>query len=85
MKVSRKRVDRQGRVVLPPDLRRRLAGDGREVILLDHGDRAELLPATVDITKFFGAFRADLDPTLPLDYKGLRATLLRRKHGLRRR
>ena len=85
MKVSRKRIDSQGRVVLPPDLRRRLAGQGREVLLLDHGDRAELLPATSDITKFFGAFQTELDPSLMFDYKRLRSELLRRKHGLRRR
>ncbi|ALM75263.1 division/cell wall cluster transcriptional repressor MraZ [Thermococcus barophilus] len=51
MEIMVKRFDPQGRLLLPKEIRERL---GEEVIIVDLGDRVEILPRKkVDLTRFF--------------------------------
>ncbi|ASJ07048.1 MraZ C-terminal domain-containing protein [Thermococcus pacificus] len=51
MEVVVKRIDPQGRILLPKEIREKL---GEEVILVDLGDRVEILPRRKwDLTRFF--------------------------------
>jgi len=51
MEVVVKRLDPQGRLLLPKEIRERF---GEEVIIVDLGDRVELLPRKrADLTRFF--------------------------------
>ena len=51
MEIVVKKIDPQGRLLLPKELRKKL---GEEVILVDLGDRVEILPRRKrDLTRFF--------------------------------
>jgi len=57
MEVLVKRLDSQGRLLLPKELREKL---GDEVIIVDLGDRVELLPRKrVDLTRFFDSVEVE--------------------------
>ncbi|WP_297512062.1 AbrB family transcriptional regulator [Thermococcus sp.] len=57
MEVVVKRLDSQGRLLLPKELREKL---GDEVIIVDLGDRVELLPRKkADLKKFFDSVEVD--------------------------
>ena len=52
-----KKFDAQGRLLLPKELREKL---GDEVIIVDLGDRVELLPRRkADLKKFFDSVEVD--------------------------
>jgi len=57
MEVLMKKFDPQGRLLLPKELREKL---GDEVIIVDLGDRVELLPRKrADLTRFFDSVEID--------------------------
>ena len=57
MEVLMKKFDPQGRLLLPRELREKL---GDEVIIVDLGDRVELLPRKrADLTRFFDSVEID--------------------------
>ncbi len=57
MEVVVKRIDSQGRILLPKELRKKL---GEEVILVDLGDRVEILPrGKRDLTRFFDSVEVE--------------------------
>ncbi|AEO13975.1 MULTISPECIES: AbrB family transcriptional regulator [unclassified Thermococcus] len=57
MEVMVKRLDSQGRLLIPREIREKL---GDEVIIVDLGDRVELLPRKrVDLKKFFDSVEID--------------------------
>ncbi|NJE76069.1 division/cell wall cluster transcriptional repressor MraZ [Thermococcus sp. ES12] len=57
MEVLVKRFDPQGRLLLPKELREKL---GEEVMIVDLGDRVELLPRKrADLTRFFDSVEVD--------------------------
>ncbi|ASJ04674.1 division/cell wall cluster transcriptional repressor MraZ [Thermococcus barossii] len=57
MEVLVKRFDPQGRLLLPKELREKL---GEEVMIVDLGDRVELLPRKrADLTRFFDSVEVE--------------------------
>ncbi|HEX9341552.1 MAG TPA: AbrB/MazE/SpoVT family DNA-binding domain-containing protein [Thermoplasmata archaeon] len=72
-----KKVDRQGRIVLPARWRKKhLKGD--KVLLRDRGDALEILPQEkVDLTAYFDAAEVDLKADLS-DWHGVRRELRKR-------
>ncbi|NJE53611.1 AbrB family transcriptional regulator [Thermococcus sp. 21S9] len=57
MEIVVKRLDSQGRLLIPREIRERL---GDEVIIVDLGDRVELLPRKrVDLKRFFDSVEID--------------------------
>lgn len=57
MEVVVKRIDAQGRLHLPKELRKKL---GDEVIIVDLGDRVEVLPRKkADLKKFFDSVEVE--------------------------
>ena len=49
-----KKVDSQGRIVLPRDWREKVLGDEKEVIIIKDGDFLKIIPKKKgDLTKFF--------------------------------
>lgn len=52
--VELRKVDPQGRVVLPPDWRKEEIPDGREVFIIKREGSLKILPKRrIDLTKFF--------------------------------
>ncbi len=68
-----KKVDRQGRVVLPKEWRERLKS-GRVLVIM-RGDTIILRPYRVDLTKFFDRIEVELKADLS-DWKSVRRELL---------
>jgi len=57
MEIVVKRLDSQGRLLIPREIREKL---GDEVIIVDLGDRVELLPRKrVDLKRFFDSVEID--------------------------
>ncbi len=53
-KTEIKKVDSQGRIVLPRDWREKVLGDENEVIIIKEGDFLKIIPKKKgDLTKFF--------------------------------
>jgi bifunctional DNA-binding transcriptional regulator/antitoxin component of YhaV-PrlF toxin-antitoxin module len=50
MKVEIKKIDSQGRVVLPVSWRRRMKGD--EVVVIEEGAKVEILPRDADLSRY---------------------------------
>lgn len=57
IKVAIKRVDPQGRIVLPQDFRRRLSR--KAVLLVERDDNLEVYPADSDLSKYFDSIEVD--------------------------
>ncbi len=77
MRVVLKKVDRQGRIVLPASWRKKhLRGDA--VLLVPREGRLEILPQeAVDLTAYFDAVEVDLEADLA-DWHGVRRGLRKR-------
>ncbi len=70
-----KKVDKQGRVVLPKEWRKRHGGSER-VLLIVRGDTIILKPYKLpDLTRFFDSIQVDLRSDLS-DWKSVRRELL---------
>ncbi len=68
-----KKVDKQGRVVLPREWRKRL--ESGRVLLIIRDDTIILKPYKSDLTKFFDKIEVDLRSDL-YDWKSVRRELL---------
>ena len=58
MKVEIKKVDSQGRVVLPISWRGRLKSD--EVVVIEESEKIEILPRDVDLSKYLDSVEVEV-------------------------
>lgn len=70
MKVEIKKVDSQGRVVLPISWR---SGRGKEVVVIEREDRLEIFPRDVDLSKYIDS--VEVEVTNFSDYHEMRREL----------
>lgn len=75
MKVEIKKIDSQGRIVLPISWRRRIKGD--EVVVIEEEGKVEILPRDVDLSKYVDSVEVDVDNFG--DYHELRKELREKK------
>ncbi|MCK4731741.1 MAG: AbrB/MazE/SpoVT family DNA-binding domain-containing protein [Methanophagales archaeon] len=59
MKVEIKKIDSQGRVVLPISWRRRMKED--EVVVIEEKAKVEIFPRDVDLSKYVDSVEVDVD------------------------
>ena len=59
MKVEIKKVDSQGRVVLPVSWRRRMKGE--EVMVIEEKAKVEIFPRDVDLSKYIDSVEVEVD------------------------
>lgn len=77
MSARLKEIDKQGRIVLPVEWRRKWLR-GRKVLLRERGEILEIIPQDrVDLTAFFDRGEADIRADLA-DWHGVRRELRKR-------
>ena len=59
VKVAIKRIDNQGRIVLPLSFRRRLKRG--TVLVVEREDRLEIYPVDAELSKYFDAVEGDVE------------------------
>jgi bifunctional DNA-binding transcriptional regulator/antitoxin component of YhaV-PrlF toxin-antitoxin module len=59
VKVAIKRIDNQGRIVLPLSFRRRLKRG--TVLVVEREDRLEIYPVDAELSKYFDAVEVDVE------------------------
>ena len=57
-KITIKKIDNQGRVLLPVSFRKKIKSG--VVYLIEHNDKLEILPADADLTKYFDSVEVDV-------------------------
>jgi bifunctional DNA-binding transcriptional regulator/antitoxin component of YhaV-PrlF toxin-antitoxin module len=75
MKVEIKKIDSQGRVVLPISWRRRMKED--EVIVIEEKAKVEIFSRDVDLSKYVDSVEVDVDNFE--DYHEMRKELRKKK------
>ncbi|MBA7511478.1 hypothetical protein ES705_03474 [subsurface metagenome] len=75
MKVEIKKVDSQGRVVLPVSWRRRMKSD--EVMVVEESAKVEIFPRDVDLSKYVDSVEVEVDTFE--DYHKVRKELRKEK------
>jgi len=75
MKVEIKKIDSQGRVVLPISWRRRMKED--EVVVIEEKTKVEIFPRDVDLSKYVDSVEVDVDNFE--DYHEMRKELRKKK------
>jgi len=75
MKVEIKKIDSQGRVVLPISWRRRMKED--EVVVIEEKAKVEIFPRDVDLSKYVDSVEVDVDNFE--DYHEMRKELRKKK------
>ena len=75
MKVEIKKIDSQGRVVLPISWRRRMKGE--EVMVIEEKAKVEIFSRDVDLSKYVDSVEVDVDNFE--DYHELRKELRKKK------
>jgi bifunctional DNA-binding transcriptional regulator/antitoxin component of YhaV-PrlF toxin-antitoxin module len=75
MKVEIKKVDSQGRVVLPVAWRRRMRCD--EVMVVEERAKVEIFPRDVDLSKYVDSVEVEVDNIE--DYHKMRKELRKKK------
>ncbi|MHA1579278.1 MAG: AbrB/MazE/SpoVT family DNA-binding domain-containing protein [Candidatus Freyarchaeota archaeon] len=73
--VEIRRVDSQGRLLLPSSWRRKHIAEGDEVYMIIHEDKIEILPLRSNLKKFVDSVEVDVSEEEFLDYHKLRKTL----------
>ena len=75
MKVEIRKIDPQGRVLLPSEWRKRVLGDKKEVLIISLSDRIEIFPRVGDLEEFIDSIEIDIPENKFLDYHELRRVL----------
>jgi len=73
-----KKVDRQGRLVLPRGWRDRVLKETDEVVLLMSEDSLKIVPRNIDLSRYVDSVEVDVENFA--DYRAFRRGL-RAKHG----
>ena len=73
--IELKRIDAQGRVVLPPEWRKKIQSN--EVFLVEDGDLLLVIPKdNPNLKKYFKFLQADIPPEIYSDFHKLKDYLL---------
>ena len=73
-----KKMDRQGRLVLPREWRVRMLKETDEVVLIMSEDSIKIVPRNIDLSRYVNSVEVDVENFA--DYHALRREL-RAKHG----
>lgn len=73
--VEIRRIDSQGRLLLPSSWRKKHMAEGDEVYVIIHEDRIEILPLKSNLKKFVDSVKVDISEEAFLDYHRLRKAL----------
>jgi len=77
MDVKVRRLDPQGRLLIPSDWRREVLGGSSEVVIMKSKDHIKVKPlAKGSLTEFSDTVEVDAEPEVFLDYHRLRAALM---------
>lgn len=69
-----RKIDTQGRISIPTKWRKEAMKGAREVVIVEHSDRLEIIPKkAVDLTEFFDSIEVDFP--LGSDYHELKKRL----------
>lgn len=74
MKVEIKKIDSQGRIVLPVSWRRR---KGNEMVIIEREKKIEVFPRDVDLSKYVDSVEVEVDNFA--DYHEMRKELRKKK------
>ncbi len=74
MKVEIKKIDSQGRIVLPVSWRRR---KGNEIVIIEREKKIEVFPRDVDLSKYVDSVEVEVDNFA--DYHEMRKELRKKK------
>lgn len=76
-----RKLDPQGRLLIPSDWRRKVLGGSSEVVIIRFKDHIKVTPlARKSLTEFFDMVEVDVKPEVFMDYHRLRAALMEKKH-----
>lgn len=73
-KMVTRKIDSQGRIVLPVEWRRKVL-KGDKVVVLEFDDRIEIYPVKADLSQFIDAVDITISEETYLDYHRLRKTI----------
>ena len=78
--VKVRRLDPQGRLLIPSDWRREVLGGSNEVVIMRFKDHIKVKPlARRSLTEFFDMVEVDVEPEVFMDYHRLKAALMEKK------
>jgi len=82
--VEVRRLDPQGRLLIPGEWRREVFGGSSEVVMRRFEDRIMVMPfSKKSLTEFFDSVEVDVSPEDFRDYHRLRAVLMGKRHEVR--
>jgi len=82
--VEVRKLDPQGRLLIPPDWRRDVLKNSSEVIVMKFKDHIKLTPLTrKSLTEFFDIVEIDVSPDVFVNYHDLRAFLMGKRYEVR--
>jgi bifunctional DNA-binding transcriptional regulator/antitoxin component of YhaV-PrlF toxin-antitoxin module len=82
--VEVRKLDPQGRLLIPPEWRRDVLKNSSEVIVMKFKDHIKLTPLTrKSLTEFFDIVEIDVSPAVFVNYHDLRAFLMRKRYEVR--
>ncbi|RLG59173.1 AbrB family transcriptional regulator [Candidatus Geothermarchaeota archaeon] len=80
MEIEVRRVDPQGRILLPSKWRKEVLGRENEVLIISLPDRLEVFPRSGNLEEFIDSVEVDVPEGKFLNYHDLR-NALRRRYG----
>jgi len=81
--VEVRKLDPQGRLLIPSDWRREVLGGSSEVVIMKFKDHIRVTPlARRSLTEFFDVVEVDVEPEAFIDYHRLRAALMGKKYEI---
>jgi len=81
--VEVRKLDPQGRLLIPSDWRHEVLGGSSEVVIMKFKDHIRVTPLTRrSLTEFFDMVEVDVEPEVFMDYHRLRAVLMGKKYEI---
>jgi len=81
--VEVRKLDPQGRLLIPSDWRHEVLGGSSEVVIMKFKDHIKVAPLTRrSLTEFFDKVEVDVEPEVFMDYHRLRAALMGKRYEI---
>ena len=81
--VEVRKLDPQGRLLIPSDWRRDVLEGANEVVIMKFKDHIKVAPISRrSLTEFFDMVEVDVEPEVFMDYHRLRAVLMGKKYEI---